>query len=149
MAAIPAEATKNLRDEIFKETEQKFHKAGFTAKNIAREYALVAFSDISDYIQVDEQGSVKPISFDSLHPNKTKAIKKIREKRRILNGKENDTILEDTFEFELHDKLEALKEGTNLAGLKPTDKHEYDLTGSLMAAVAAHLSGEKNDGPGK
>ena len=91
---------------------------------------------MADFIQVDEQGSVKPLSFDELKKHKSRIIKKIREKRRILNGDGDDTILEDTFEFELHDKLSALKEAICILGLKAPDKLEIKTDIAEMLAAA-------------
>jgi hypothetical protein len=110
--------------DVFADTRKAFEKAGFTAEKIAEELALIGFADMADFVQVDEQGSVKPLSFDELKKNKSRIIKKIREKRRIINGDGEDTILEDTFEFELHDKLNALKEAILILGLKAPEKLE-------------------------
>lgn len=98
-----------------------FKREGVTARKIAKEISLLAFTDIADFVQVDDCGSAKPIALDEIKKDKTRAIKKIKEKRRILSapGKSNDdTILEDTFEFELYDKLDALRLGAECLGLK-------------------------------
>ena len=118
------EQEEQIVADVFADTRKAFEKAGFTAEKIAEELALIGFADMADFVQVDEQGSVKPLSFDELKKNKSRIIKKIREKRRILNGEGEDTILEDTFEFELHDKLNALKEAILILGLKAPDKLE-------------------------
>lgn len=118
------EQEEKIVSDIFNETRMAFEKAGFTAEKIAEELALIGFSDMADFVQIDEQGSVKPLSFDEIKKNKSRIIKKIREKRRILNGDGEDTILEDTFEFELHDKLSALKEVILILGMKAPEKIE-------------------------
>jgi hypothetical protein len=118
------EQEEQIVADVFAETKKAFEKAGFTAEKIAEELALIGFADMADFVQVDEQGSVKPLSFDELKKNKSRIIKKIREKRRIINGDGEDTILEDTFEFELHDKLNALKEAILILGLKAPEKLE-------------------------
>ena len=86
------EQEEKIVSDIFNETRMAFEKAGFTAKAIAEELALIGFSDMADFVQVDEQGSVKPLSFDELKKNKSRIIKKIREKRRILNGDGDDEV---------------------------------------------------------
>jgi hypothetical protein len=118
------EQEEQIVADVFAETKKAFEKAGFTAEKIAEELALIGFADMAEFVQVDEQGSVKPLSFDELKKNKSRIIKKIREKRRIINGDGEDTILEDTFEFELHDKLNALKEAILILGLKAPEKLE-------------------------
>ena len=118
------EQEEQIVADVFADTRKAFEKAGFTAEKIAEELALIGFADMADFVQVDEQGSVKPLSFDELKKNKSRIIKKIREKRRILDSEGEDTILEDTFEFELHDKLSALKEAILILGLKAPEKLE-------------------------
>jgi len=102
------------------DTVQIFRKEGVTARKIAQEIALVAFSDMADFVQVDEAGSIKPIPFDLIKKGKTRIIKKIRERRRILEGKgpKDDVILDDTMEIELIDKMDALRLGAECLGLK-------------------------------
>ena len=116
--------TKQIQQEVFPHTQAAYKKAGFTSKKIARELALIAFSDMKDFVQVDEQGSVKPIAIDSLK-SKSRCIKKIREKRRILNGKDDDTILDDTFEFELYSKLDALSMVVDILGHKAPKQVQF------------------------
>ncbi len=130
------EQEEQIVADVFADTRKAFEKAGFTAEKIAEELALIGFADMADFVQVDEQGSVKPLSFDELKKNKSRIIKKIREKRRILNGDGEDTILEDTFEFELHDKLSALKEAILIMGFKAPEKVELkiDIASELEAA---------------
>lgn len=129
MALLTPEENEKINKEVICETRRQFERAGFKVPKIARELALIAFADMADFIQVDAEGSVKPLSFLDLKKNKSRIIKKIREKRRILNGKEDDTILEDTFEFELHDKLEAIKLAVEIIGIKKPLK--VDLNGKL------------------
>jgi len=130
------EQEEQIVADVFADTRKAFEKAGFTAEKIAEELALIGFADMADFVQVDEQGSVKPLSFDELKKNKSRIIKKIKEKRRILNGDGEDTILEDTFEFELHDKLSALKEAILIMGFKAPEKVELkiDIASELEAA---------------
>lgn len=109
---------------VLERTQLTFAKRGFTLDNIAKELALIAFADMADFIQVDAEGSIKPLSFEDLKKGKSRIIKKIREKRRILNGKEDDTILEDTFEFELYSKLDAFDLAVSIAGLKAPVKQD-------------------------
>lgn len=114
-----------------------FEKAGFTDSRIAKELSLIAFADMADFVQIDEQGSVKPLSIDTLK-KKSRIIRKIKEKRRILNGKDDDTILEDTFEFELYSKLDALQMAIDVKGMKRTQPVGGSLT--LNHALTPEIS---------
>lgn len=107
-------------------------KAGGTFPKIARELAAIAFSDIADYVTVAEGGKVSPIPTNQIPKKKRKVIKKIREKRRILNGKEDDTILDQTTEYELYDKLDALK---YLCRLRGDDVQKVQHDGQLTVKV--------------
>ena len=117
---IGQEAGKEVADEslaYYESCRRKMQRA-FSPAFLTRELKLIAAQDMADFIQVDAQGSVKPKGFDELKPGRSRIIKKIKEKRRILSKEDGDTILEDTFEFELHDKIRALEMGAELAGLK-------------------------------
>lgn len=120
------------------DTVQIFRKEGVTARKIAKEIALVAFSDMADFVQVDESGSTKPIPFNQIKQGKTRIIKKIREKRRILEGKgpkgskDDDVVLEDTFEFELIDKMDGLRLGAECLGLKKPVQIQGNMTQQIQ-----------------
>lgn len=144
---------KQLTDQLFAKTERALKSAGFSRSKVAKELYKIAFSDIADYLQIDEQGSAKPLPVDQLKTGASRAIKKIREKRRLLNTKDEDNIiLEDVFEFELYDKLDALKTVASMFGMeRPKEvKHSGDvgvgLTGicpELREAIDRFLAGRK------
>lgn len=119
-----------LSKNIFDETKQAFIEAGFTADNVAQEYALIGFADMADFVEVDESGIVRALPFDQLTKNKSRIIKKIREKRviRTVQGTKDkpdgEEILDSTFEFELHDKMKALSDVVNILGMKAPEKIE-------------------------
>lgn len=99
-----------------------------TADNVLRGIAFNAFSDMADYVDVDEIGCVKAKTFDQLAPGASRSIKKIREKKVIKSTDSGDTLLESTFEFELNNQPESLRDlGRHLKLF--TDKHE--LSGEL------------------
>ena len=121
--AYAVEASK----DVYQQRLADFKKCGITFQKIAEELKIIAFSDIVNYLHVNESGSTKARSLDTLMPKaSSRAIKKIREKRRIMEtkGGEGEIILEDTFEFELYDKLDALKFLAGAIGITTTQKHE-------------------------
>ncbi|MEN6473083.1 MAG: terminase small subunit [Syntrophaceae bacterium] len=122
----PSEAQKQkIHDDIFEKTQKSMQRAGFSRDKIAREMARIAFSDIETYLNVDKTGKVWAKCLDTLPKGATKAIKKIKEKRRILSTQDEDShILEDTFEFELYDKLDALKYAAGVMGMDAPKKIE-------------------------
>ena len=62
------------RELVQQQFREAFEKAGFTPSKMARELAAIAYSDIGDYFQVDEQGSCKEHSLGSIPPKKRRAI---------------------------------------------------------------------------
>ena len=122
--AMPTDAQKKqIHDDIFKKTEKALQRAGFSRDKIARELVKIAFSDIQDYIKIDANGKITAIPLDTLKKGSSKAIKKIREKSKTLGV--DGLILENTLEFELYDKLDALKTVAAMLGMeKPKEiKH--------------------------
>lgn len=125
-----AEQAREAGREIVNCRVEAIEKAGGTFAKIARELTAIAFSDISDYVTVAEGGEVQAIPSTEIPKRKRKAIKKIREKRRILNtpGDKGDVILDQSTEYELYDKLDALK---YLCKLRGDEVQKVDVTGGL------------------
>lgn len=113
-----AEAKRETGEAIVNCRVAAIEKAGGTFAKIARELTAIAFSDIADYVTVAEGGEVQAIPSSDIPKKKRKAIKKIREKRRILNtpGDKGDVVLDQSTEYELYDKLDALKYLCKLRG---------------------------------
>lgn len=100
-----------------------FLKSGWKVKKLADDLYIQAFSDMGDYVTIGEEGQVTVNTLDTLK-KKSKAIRKIKEKRRILSTDKGDTILEDTLEFELYDSLAAKKIGIDILGLNAPTKQD-------------------------
>jgi hypothetical protein len=132
--------------EVMCETRRIFEESGFSVKEIADELAGIAFADMADFITVDESGIVRAIAFDELKKNKSRIIKKIKERRVIRTEKgtkdkpDGEQILDATFEFELHDKLDALGKAIAVIGIQKPVKVDVNHSGSLMAEVVDYLS---------
>jgi len=74
----------------------------FKAEDVVKEIALVATSDISDFIEWDEKNVNVKNSKDLV--GKSRCIKKLT----IKETKVNDDVVERTINVELHDKMKAL-----------------------------------------
>ncbi len=121
------------RDELFNERRAEIEKAGATFKKIVREIAIIAFSDVQDYITVDQNGKVQAIALSQIRKGKSRAIKKIRETSKMGERKDGEIILKDTkCEFELYDKLDALKYLCKLRGDEPASTNKHEITGGPM-----------------
>lgn len=85
---------------------------GITAERILSELAMLGFSRIDDYVEIEEGGAVRIKRFDQMDDNKIGAIRKIKEDRVIRetpgkNGTE-EVVVHDKLSFELHDKIRPL-----------------------------------------
>lgn len=82
------------------------------ASEILKELLLVARADMANYLTVDKDGAVQGVSFDELRSGATRLIKKIKQKktiRKVPNSILDETVEDNVFEFELHDKMKALE----------------------------------------
>ena len=83
-----------------------------TQDMVIKELAVLAFADMRNYADVEDGGGVTVKTFDQMPEGATKAIKKIKERRRLLSAGEGDgdnVILDSNLELEHHDKLKALE----------------------------------------
>lgn len=122
-------AGQAAHDDVIAERRRQLKAAGVTIPKLFKELSLIAFSDQQDYLEIAEGGEIRAIPFDRMGKyygiNKSRAIRKIREKRRILSTPEQDTILDATLEYELYDKESALRYLCKLAELEPAQKNEH------------------------
>jgi hypothetical protein len=112
-------------ESAINETRKRMEKAGFSILKIAKELKLIAFSDIADHCTIDEGGALQMIPLDVLG-KKSRAIKKVKENTKITESKDGETLFKDSrVEYELYDKLEALKFAAVLMGMKQADKDSF------------------------
>jgi hypothetical protein len=124
---LTTEKKDEINGEVICKTRKQFERAGFTVPRIAKELAGIAFADITDFVDIDEAGIVRARPVDEWPDGKGRLVKKIREKRVIRTEKgtkdkpDGDQILDATFEFEMHDKLDAIGKAIAVIGIqKPT-----------------------------
>jgi len=145
------EQKKQIHDEIFAKTERALQRAGFSRDKIARELFKIAFSDIQDYVKVDENGKILALPLNTLKKGSSGAIKKVREKSKTLGA--DGLILENILEFELYDKLDALKTVAAMLGMeKPKEvkhigeiehNHNHGVTPEIKEILDAFLEGRR------
>ncbi len=133
-----------VRNAIAK-AEREFENRIFTSKEkILKELALIGFSSIDDHVDIDAGGFVKAKTFAEMPSGAVRCIKKIKEKRTIkaIQGTKDktseDVVLESTFEFELHDKIQALiNMGKELGMFR--DRKEIGLDDKTIDLILAAL----------
>jgi hypothetical protein len=121
--------TEKIRKEVMSATQREVERVcGEGGKKIIRELALIAFANMADFVDVKE-GVVYAKSLKDLKRGRSRIIRKIKEKRTFRRDPQNakNQVIESTFEFELHPKIEALRELDLLGGYRAAEKRE--LTG--------------------
>ena len=73
------------------------------------ELAIVFFSDIKDYVEINnDTGAIRAKSFEKMPDKSSKAIQSIQEDRIIKESSNGEqTTVHDIYKFRLHDKLKA------------------------------------------
>jgi hypothetical protein len=145
----PDEDSIRAGQEVMCETRKIFEEEGHTVRNIAKELAGIAYADITNFVDIDDQGIVRMKPVDEWPEGKGRIVRKIKEKRVIRTEKgtkdkpDGETVLDATFEFELHDKLDALGKAISVIGIQKPAKIDVNHSGSIMAAVAARIASNR------
>jgi len=104
-------AYENLRKpQIRQQIDRHFEDMGLTADRILSEQMALAFSDMGDFLDISAGGGLTLKDGADLQ-GKTKLIKKLKEKRKILTKAEGDgdeLIIDSQIEVELYDRQKAL-----------------------------------------
>ena len=114
-------------------------KAGGTITRIARELCGIAFSDMADYMTVADGGEMAAVPLHGISKKKRSAIRKIRENTRITESSDGARIFKDSkVEYELYDKMEALKYLCKLRG-DEIDKKQVSFDEATLNAILSGL----------
>jgi phage terminase small subunit len=120
-------------------------KTEITAEKIARELALIGFAKIDDYVDVTSDGIVEIKPFEKIPKSALRAIKKVKQKEKIIGSGEGgkEIVCERQVEYELYDKLEALKTlGKKNDIAMFTEKIQAEIEGGLNIVMHLDLPGE-------
>jgi len=133
-----------LQNEIRKLIHKRNGKIEITQERILNELAILGFSNIEDYYEIDESGQGKIKTFEQMPDGAARAIREIKETRKIIekaSGKkeEDDEIIAyDTIQYKLHDKIKPLialgtHTGLNLTRISINGKFKgtFKLEGSM------------------
>jgi len=116
----------SIKAAIDAEIEKRKADCGGRAERVIAELELLGFSDMGDFVEIDEGGAVGAFPLDHLAEGKSRIIRKVKEKRTIKSTAEGDQILESTYEFELYDKVKPLETLARHHGLLH-DKQEVEV----------------------
>ena len=133
-----------IQKEIQSRESRIENKVIITKDKILRELSMIGFANMADHVTIDDgTGCVQAVGIDSLPVGASRAIKKVKERRIIKSTAKGDEVLESTFEFELHDKQQALVNmGKELGMFR--DKHEIDVNQPINITIKKFYRG--NDG---
>lgn len=125
---------EHVKAEVVKRAETAYpvNIEGIRPK-VVEELCGIAFSDIANYMEIEEGGGLHLKAFSEMPPGATKCIKIIKERRRIIESKDGQSIVVDSqMEYTLLDKLKALELLAKICGL-----FTEQITVNNMPAVVA------------
>jgi len=84
---------------------------GITQERVVLELAIVAFSDLQDFIVIDKDtGAIRAKGFEEMPPTASRALSAINEDRAIKESSDGkEVVIFDKVNFKMHDKLRALE----------------------------------------
>ena len=102
----------NVQTRIAELARSIASRNGITPQRILTELAMLGFSRIDDYVEIEEGGAIRIKRFNEIPDDKIGAIRKIKEDRviREVPGKDGteEVVVHDKLSFELHDKIRPL-----------------------------------------
>lgn len=106
-----SENLSKLDTEITAAKEKIAKQNDVQIADIVNELKLIAFSDVADFIDINEDsGSVRVKPVSEIGENKTRIIHSVSEDRVIKENSDGTQVtVYDKFKFKLHDKLKALE----------------------------------------
>jgi phage terminase small subunit len=133
---------KKAIDAAMRKREEKTE---ITAARVLQEIAILAFSDLKDYIEInDDTGAVRAKGFDQMPPNASRALESITENRTVReDAKGEDSIINEKVTFKLHSKTAALEALCKHLGLFEKDNRQQFPANLTFRFVYAEPKKEK------
>jgi len=136
----------NIQQAIQKAMERRSKRTEITQDRILKELAMIAFSDIKNYLDIEENtGVIIAKSFKDMPEGESRVIKAIKENRAIKENADGTKItVYDKVTFELHDKMKALELlGKHLGMFVEEVKHSGEISTVIKVISAVPRSEEK------
>ena len=102
----------SVQNFIQERYQQRRNRHEITVDRVIDELALIAYADMKDYATIEPGGSVTLKPFEEMPEGASRAISKIKEKRKELaeaEGEGKSVIIENQLEFGHWDKVKALE----------------------------------------
>ena len=109
----------NIQKKIQELQEARSQRTQITADRVLEELAIIAFSDLRNYITIGKDtGAIQAKGFEDMPPNSSRALEAITENRTIHEDeKGKDSIVNEKITFKLHSKTKALELAMQHLGL--------------------------------
>jgi len=104
-------AKRNIQEALAEVAALIFHEDIAIADNVLKELALIAFSDMANYVTIGPEGEVTLKPFDAMPEGASRVVSAVEETRRILGvgtGEGKEMVLEIRTKYRMHDKVRAL-----------------------------------------
>jgi phage terminase small subunit len=101
----------NIQRAIRRELQKRAKRTEITQDRVLSELALIGFSDLKHYIDIDpDTGAIRAKGFKAMPENTSRALKTIKEDRVIKEDADGKKVtVYDKVRFELYDKPKALE----------------------------------------
>ena len=107
-----------------------------SASRVIKEYMALAFSNMNDYIKIDDYGNPE-IDLTKCTPEQMSAIKKVNYERNTMGG--------EKLTFELHDKLKPLEVFAKLTGIVEPDNAHWRAMNAVPVIDATSTTAQAAD----
>lgn len=107
-----------------------------SAGRVIKEYMALAFSNMNDYIKIDDYGNPE-IDLTKCTPEQMSAIKKVNYERNTMGG--------EKLTFELHDKLKPLEVFAKLTGIVEPDNAHWRAMNAVPVIDATSTAAQAAD----
>jgi len=129
MKRLAPEDNERINKEVICETRKEFERCGHSVSKIAKELALICYSDPANHCDIAEGGELRFKTFDE-QGDARRALQSLEEKTVITESKDGKELYKtSTVKWKLHDKLEALNLTSEIMSIKKPK--EIKLNGNL------------------
>jgi phage terminase small subunit len=98
-----------IQSRIKELLSERSERTKVTQDDVINEIAMIALSDIADYVEIDEGGGIKAKMFENMAEGKSRVLQSIEENRAIKESADGKEVtVYDKIKFKLWDKMKAL-----------------------------------------
>ena len=140
-----------IQKRIQKLQQERSERTQITADRVLKELAIIGFSDIRDYMTIEEGGGITFKTFEDMPELASRAIEVIEENRTILDkagpkkkDDDDEVVINDKIRFRLHSKPGALELLGKHLGIFKDQPQELNLKGNITVNVVSAVPRSKD-----